>query len=90
MLQHLRNWQTWALMVFVAFAVSISVRVSFEVFSGHRQQTDKMMKEHSDIVARIERLEMSKSPATMKRYTSDDAARDKLELMLEIDKRCSK
>ena len=90
MLQHLRNWQTWALMVFVAIAVSVSVRLSFEVFSGHRQQTDKMMEDQHDIIARIERLELSKSPATMKRYTSDDAARDKLELMLEIDKRCGK
>jgi hypothetical protein len=33
---------------------------------------------------RIKRLEMGQAPATTKRYTSDDAVRDKAELLAKI------
>jgi len=76
MREQLRDWKTWVAMVGTAILMIILLRVSYEIFSIDAKKADEIEKQHVIIDARLEKLEMSKAPATSKRYTSDDAARD--------------
>ena len=78
----LKDYKTWLLMVFVAFLLLTGYRASIELITGNSKTIEAA---HSAIYDRLDRLELSKTPATMKRYTSDDAVRDKAELLVEIE-----
>jgi hypothetical protein len=81
MRETMKDLKFWALALFIAALILLSYRTAVELLTGN---TAKIEAEHAAIYDRLERLELSKTPATMKRYTSDDAAKDKAELMAEI------
>lgn len=82
MREQLSDWKVWVFAAFVAVMIVAAFRVSVDLLTG---QSDKIEKEHIAFEDRLTRLELSKSPATQKRYTSDDAARDKAELLMRIE-----
>jgi hypothetical protein len=81
MRETMKDYKFWVPTVFIAALITLSYRTSIELLTGN---TQKIEVEHAAIYDRLERLELSKTPATMKRYTSDDAAKDKAELLAEI------
>ena len=66
----MKDLKFWAMALFIAALILISYRTAVELLTGN---TKKIEAEHAAIYDRLERLELSKTPATMKRFTSDDA-----------------
>jgi len=69
--EQLKDWRVWLMMTAVAMSITATLRVSFDVFSAsakHERETAEALATLDD---RLLRLELSKTPATMKRYTSD-------------------
>jgi hypothetical protein len=81
MRETMKDYKFWVLTMFIAALIPLSYRTSIELLTGNTQRIEA---EHAAIYDRLERLELSKTPATMKRYTSDDAARDKAEMLAEM------
>jgi len=86
MKEQLRDWKTWALMAFIALLISVTIRMSYEVFSGNDEHVKETQRTHAIFDDRLTRLELGKVASTAKRYTSDDAARDKAELIAHINR----
>jgi hypothetical protein len=74
MKEQLRDWKTWALMAFIALLITVTIRMSYEVFSGNDEHIKETQRTHAVFDDRLTRLELGKVVSTAKRYTSDDAA----------------
>ena len=81
-----KDWKTWLSVAIIGLLIALSVRLSAEALSGDRERLIAMED-------RVSRLEKSLHPATTKRYTTDDAARDQARISTElgrIDERLQK
>jgi len=68
--QTLKDYKTWVAMLLVAILLLSFFKITLELYTGHSRETEKAI---AALESRIEHLELSKTPATMKRFTSDDA-----------------
>ncbi len=86
MVRAMQDWKTWVLIIVIGLTMSVTVRIIAETTSGHNQQVAELVGHVDALEERILKLETSQHPSTTKRYTSEDAARDKAAIYKEIGK----
>ena len=84
MVSVLKDWRFWVATMCVSLCVAMLVRVTAEMISGADKNEKLMMLLEGELDAldkRVTKIETKQHPASAKRYTSDDAKRDKKELL---------
>jgi len=80
------NWKNYLAAAVIALVMAVTVRVVSEISSGQGEAIERLQGRLDALDKRLTKLETSTHPATTKRYTSDDAARDKAAIYQEIGK----